>query len=554
MNSVAAAGHTGSGPKKPPVSVPVSPQFHPYSLVRSIWKHKFAAVFVWAAVTALTVVVVLQLPRTYEAEATVLVGNTMLSKDIVPTTVSTDSSDRLEQIRQKVLSHNYLMDLMRTYGLHEGDRKSMPAARVVEIMRDEINMRLDRGWGPGQPNTFRVAIQGKDPEATMKVANHLARFFVDDNRRRREGQANAASEFFDTRMADAKREVELNEARLNRFKTAYAGELPQQQEALLATQSQARTQLQGVQDAQSRAAQTRLLLNNSLELARTAEASAKRLMDQAAAARKRSPAPVAVASNAPGLTDAQRLEAELNQLRQRYGELHPDVRRARTRLDEAKAREALDPHPAAPPPAKAEDPNELPLALALEGPERDLRQTYNEQHERVETIKAQIQVADQDEAKLATERQRIIDEISAIDERLAKLPMREQEMASVLRDYEMGKENYQSMVDKKLAADLSLELEQHKGASETFEILDPARLPEEPVKPKRSLLAMIGSLMGMVLGLGVAVALEMKKQVLLGEWELPPGTPVLGRVVELPTGKSPGLLGRRKPRKRVLSA
>jgi capsular polysaccharide biosynthesis protein len=118
----------------------------------------------------------------------------------------------------------------------------------------------------------------------------------------------------------------------------------------------------------------------------------------------------------------------------------------------------------------------------------------------------------------------------------------------------MGKTNYQSMVDKKLAADLSRQLEQGTGGG-TFQMLDPARTPEEPVKPKRSLLALGGSMFGLILGLVVAVALEMRKQVVLGEWELPPGTPVLGRIMELPSRDLvQHAVFSRRDRKRALTA
>jgi polysaccharide biosynthesis transport protein len=543
-----------------PAATTLNPQFQPYSVLRAMWKQKYAAAAIWAIMTALTVFVVVQLPRTYEAQASVLVGGNTLSKDMVQSTVTTETQDRMEQIKQRVLSRDALMKMMETFQLHEGDRKSMPPERVVEYMRDEIDMKLDRGWGPNSPNTFRVNVQGKNAEATAKVANYLALFFVNENRAQRETQADAASEFFDQRMTDAKKQVELSEARLNIFKTTYAGELPQQQDALLATLSQKRTQLQGVQDGLTRIDQARLLLNNSLEQARNAELDTRRLIEQTVAARKRMPASAVTSvggAPVPGLTEAQRLEGELAGLRQRYGDRHPDVRRALVRLDEAKAREAaLAPAPSATaaqttaPPAPADG---LP-ETSIEGPERLLRQTLTEQHDRGETIKAQIQITQQDEVKLNAERLRVIAEIADIEARVRKLPMREQEMAAVLRDYEMGKTNYQSMVDKKLAADLSRQLEQGT-TSATFQMLEPARTPEEPIKPRRSLLALGGSVFGLLLGLVAAVVLEMRKQVVLGEWELPPGTPVLGRIIEMPSQKViPDQGSGRRDRKRALTA
>ena len=40
----------------------------------------------------------------------------------------------------------------------------------------------------------------------------------------------------------------------------------------------------------------------------------------------------------------------------------------------------------------------------------------------------------------------------------------------------------------------------------------------------------MGSAVGLLIGLLVSFGLEFRKQTFLGEWELPPGTVVLGRV------------------------
>ena len=127
---------TSSGPtqaaRKTPATA-LNPQFQPYSVLRAIWKQKYAAAAIWVLMTALTVFVVLQLPRTYEAQASVLVGGTTLSKDMVASTVTTEMHDRMEQIRQRVMSRDSLMRIMETFHLHEGDRKAMPPERVGSV-------------------------------------------------------------------------------------------------------------------------------------------------------------------------------------------------------------------------------------------------------------------------------------------------------------------------------------------------------------------------------------------------------------------------------------
>jgi hypothetical protein len=76
---------------------------------------------------------------------------------------------------------------------------------------------------------------------------------------------------------------------------------------------------------------------------------------------------------------------------------------------------------------------------------------------------------------------------------------------------------------------MASDLERRQKA-ERFRILDPAKPPEKPFKPNRNVLYGITIVAALALGIAAAVAKELKSAVLLGEWELPKGTPVLGLI------------------------
>jgi hypothetical protein len=102
-------------------------------------------------------------------------------------------------------------------------------------------------------------------------------------------------------------------------------------------------------------------------------------------------------------------------------------------------------------------------------------------------------------------------------------------MAALTRDYETERANYKSLLEKKNSADMASEME-HSQQSERFTIADPARVPTVPIRPKRPLTFGMGSLGGLALGLILGLAIELKKDVFLGEWEVPQHLAVLGRV------------------------
>jgi uncharacterized protein involved in exopolysaccharide biosynthesis len=132
------------------------------------------------------------------------------------------------------------------------------------------------------------------------------------------------------------------------------------------------------------------------------------------------------------------------------------------------------------------------------------------------------------EARIA-DRQRILRSIAEYQAKVERLPIREQELAAVTRDYEMSKENYKSLLDKKMSAEMATDMERRQQA-EQFTVQDPARIPSEPSKPKRLALNIGVVVAGLVISMAGAFGLELRKQCFLGEWELPPTVPVLGRV------------------------
>lgn len=76
-------------------------------------------------------------------------------------------------------------------------------------------------------------------------------------------------------------------------------------------------------------------------------------------------------------------------------------------------------------------------------------------------------------------------------------------MGIIIRDYDLLKASYQSLLDKKFQSQMAENLER-KQKGEQFKILDPARLPEKPVRPDLQKILLIGTFIGLVSGLGLA--------------------------------------------------
>jgi uncharacterized protein involved in exopolysaccharide biosynthesis len=147
---------------------------------------------------------------------------------------------------------------------------------------------------------------------------------------------------------------------------------------------------------------------------------------------------------------------------------------------------------------------------------------------RIENLKTQIALADREIQQRNSERERVLKSIAEYQARIEQLPVREQEMAELTRDYENSQANYKSLLDKKLAAGMATDMERRQ-QGERFTMLDPPTVPEKPISPNKRRLEAIGCGLSLFLALALALAQEMKKNALLGEWELPDGV-LLGRV------------------------
>ncbi|MGH9570695.1 MAG: hypothetical protein ACRD4F_13700, partial [Candidatus Angelobacter sp.] len=243
----------------------------------------------------------------------------------------------------------------------------------------------------------------------------------------------------------------------------HLGEMPDQMAANLQALSRLQVSMQSHTDSLNRLEQERQLLI--------------RLPEQSAAA------PAAQLSKRAVLEQQQhQLSNDLWDLKKKYTDSHPDVVAAKARLKELQQQlQALPP--------------ETTETQAKENSSTAVRLDLLE-HEKQHTIQ---------------EQRRIQAQFDAYQSKVDAVPLREQQLSDLTRDYEISKEHYQSLLEKTLSAEMATELE-HKQEGERFTIMDPARPPDRPYRPNRPLL-MAGSFAG---SLFMVLALLVFKESLSG--------------------------------------
>ncbi len=494
----------------------------PLSLLRAVYKHRLAVLSTFLLGSLLAAAIVYQLPAIYRAEALILVESQRIPEKFVASTVDVNLRDRINTISQQILSYRRLLEVIEKFNLYRAQRLRLPQEEVVEEMRKDIEIRVEEGWPQDRPGAFRVAYHGPQPPVVALVANQLANLFIEENLRAREVHALGTSEFLDTQLAEARKRLEEQEAKLSAYKLRHNGELPQQENVLISSAARYQLQLQGVQEAIARAQQQKLLLENSLAAAEASFAGLRQIIEELGQR----------GSEGPGATEvpaSEALEKQLAALKARYTPDHPEVRHFEQMLRAVREMEHDDGRS-----RKAGAGGNGREATSSPGSLR-FNEMLIRERERMDNLRAQIAASVKQLEALEEERQAIARQLQAVLSRLERLPVREQELASLTRDYEITKANYQSLLDKKFAAEMATEMERRQKA-ERFTLLEAARVPEKPVRPNRPLLLSLGILLSLVLGVGLALAIELPAGTILGEWELPAQVNVLGRVPVLAAG------------------
>jgi|SRR5579875_603545 len=481
------------------------------SIGRMLWKQRWIALAIWSSVTAIAIFTAKLLPSIYRAEAVVLVNSQKIPEAFVSPTVSGDVTDRLALVTQRIMTSDRLLNIVNTFGLYRYARRRLTQDELLAKMRQDISVKFEKNWTGDRMKAFRLGYQGQSAKTVAEVANRLAGLYVAENIQSREDQAADTVNFLSGQLRAAKSSLDEQEKRVASFKQEHNGTLPEQENSLLATLNSLNMELQGTETSVARAEENKSTLEAVLASAESSDSAIK--------ANRRRELKGSASNTAVPIPTAASVAAQLRILRQKYTADHPEVQALEAELAEIKRQEAED--LAATTAVKPESGNDARNS--------DISPELIQSRERIAGLRAQIEVAKHQIEALEKQRDDLRAAITTCQMRVSHLPLVEQQMASLKRNYDESANNYNSLLQKTIAAGIATDMERSQ-KSEQFTIIDPARTPDKPERPNRFLIALGGSVAGLMLGLLTGFLWEFRKRKLLGEWELPAGTVILGRI------------------------
>jgi polysaccharide chain length determinant protein (PEP-CTERM system associated) len=433
------------------------------------------------------------LPRVYSSETLILVEPQKVPINYVKPIVS-DDADRINTISQQIMSRSNLEKIIDEFNLYNGEvQKHKFIEDKIELMRNRISIKLIRKKGA---EAFSISFKGKSPALVMKITNELSKRFINQNLKIRETQAIMTSEFLNKQMDIKRNELEKIEESYKQYRKKYMGELPEQLETNLRALDRIQNQIDDRQQA------IRDIRNQLITLN----------IEQEAYHIKENENPVSIRStddiksnDSKDYLNLEQLKAELVEYKMRYTNAHPAVvnlenlitkieaelksKRLENELQKKLVQENYD---------KMREEIEIEVAL------KNTKKLSNEMIDKKISQKNQLR---KDIKDIEIEINELNKEIMIYQKRIENTPKREQELLSLKRDYDNINDAYNSLLKRKIEAEIALDMEKNK-EGEHFRILDYAQLPEKPISPNMVALFSLTVAVGLGIGFGLIYLFE----------------------------------------------
>lgn len=469
------------------------------SILRATWKYRRLGMLVAWVVGAVAAGIVVRMPDRYEASARIFVDTQSILKPLMSgLAVQPNIEQQVMMLSRTLISRPNVEKLIRMADL---DLK-IQGKREQEALVDEL-MKTLAIQSLGRDNLYTIAYRDTDPAKAQRVVQALVSIFVESSLGDKRQDSDSALKFIDEQIRNYEKKLEDAETRLKDFKLRNV-EL---------NTGEGRSGIDKLSELTNVLNSSRLALR---EAENSRDALKRQIVGEEPVLLPESPSGDSSVSlpEIDGRLDTQK--RNLDNLLQRYTDQHPDVlgaRRLIKDLEEQKRQELT---------ARKKFAAANPGASVSNNPVyQQLRVSLAESEANVASLRARV-------SEYESRYKRTTD-------MLKSQPQLEAEYTQLNRDYDIHKKNYEQLVTRREAAELSGDLES-AGSGADFRLIDPPRASSKPVAPNRLLLLPGGLVLALAAGLFVAFVASQIRPVFFDGKTLreATGLPLLGTVSLLP--------------------
>ena len=444
-------------------------------------------------------------PDSYVSSAVMRVTPQQVPENLVPSAISSQMGERLEQMKTEILSRTSLAEIIQkpSLNLYERERQRLPMEDVIQKMLNKdirispitsVNMERNR-----VTSAFAIQFSYTDRYKAQAVVRELVNKFMEQNVRFQQNQTTITNDFLSSELKASKQKMDELSAKLTRFKIENSGSLPEQAQANASALQTYRLQIMALGQNINNLQSDKTMLESNLQNLRARLTYANANLEQT------------VVGSAPASVRNERLlnldkdladaNAKLAAAKELFGTNHPDVIAQQAIIDALqKQRSAVE---------RADTLRPLQSGTTTVRINSEAQRSIEEIKGEINTT--QTAIANKQAAIEETSRQRtqLEKEVGEFQKRLEAAPMNEQEYTSLLNDYALAKSDYEDKAKKQEVSATAQNLEERR-AGQNLEVLDQASLPDQPTEPNRLVWAAGGTIGGLALGIMLAAAREVK--------------------------------------------
>ncbi|GAM10711.1 chain length determinant protein [Geobacter sp. OR-1] len=454
------------------------------------------AIFLIAAISAFV------LPKKYRSTATILIEAQEVPAEYVKANITSFADQRLQTINQRIMGTPKLLEIINRFNLYSDLKTRLTMDEIVDKMRKKdlkfntISADVVDPVAPAQATiAFSISFEAKSPEVAQQVANELSSLYVAENLKAREQQSQGTSRFLSEEMKTIQDNLAAIEANIAGFKQKNINTLPELNQVNMQAFEQSDRDIRQ--------------LNDQLRTLREKEVYFQ----------------TQLANTPPELSTTDKeslnqLKLRLVDLKSRFSEKYPDVVKTKSEI--------------------------AALERQLKAGNRDIsgsnpdNPAYISLSAQLASIKSEIDSIKRQLSDLTRKR-------DSYQGRLIASPRVEEGYKSLLVQRNNLQQKYDDLSRKAMEAKVAHGMEKEQ-LGERFTIVDPARIPEKPASPNVPALLLIGLILGIGSGVGVAAIKESGDQTVRTAESLTrlTGFPVLATIPEIISEKDLLRSGKRR--------
>ena len=394
-------------------------------------------------------------PKQYNTSALMMVDTTNIIGPLLEGRAQVTAIDRSEQAREVIYTRSIMETVGKEAGLITNNMPPEERDRIIRELRSGVEVKSEK-------NNFRITYVSADPDKSFEVLNTIVNVFIEDTAKKKRSESLNAYNFIDAQVQSYKRQLELAEQKLKEFK---GQNLDGTEASVTARISQLRNEIENLKIVIAESQARITIIQQQLSKEGQYQQSKGKIDDLK--------------------MRRQAMTAQLEHLLLSYQEGYPDVISMRAQIAE------------------------LDEAIAEIQASGDVFSNNTQiENPLYEELRKQLQAANVDLQGQMRRMESLIHLQEEEYERAQRVAANQAELSELTRDYNVNRDVYEEMLQRKESARLSMTLD-IEGQGVSYRIQEPATFPLKPAGLNFIHFAIAGPILGLLAALGLLVVYVM---------------------------------------------